>query len=160
VITLSSGFLYFSILFIWVLLLISIYFRPLKLSVIIIGITTIAYSILFDIFFGEISGLYYYINKDTSLFYLVISAVLLYAPLNIVYTLFLPRRRKTILLYTGAWIAVMHIFEYASLRAGTVVFTGWKAIPWSFMTYVFTYSWIYFFYNYLSERISKKQLRV
>jgi len=80
------------------------------------------------------------------------SAILLYPSLNIMYTMFLPKDKKAVLGYTIAWMAAMMIFEYFSVMFGTVVFTGWTPFPWSVVTYVVTYLWVYLTYRYLSKR--------
>ncbi|MCX7921700.1 MAG: hypothetical protein N3B21_06765 [Clostridia bacterium] len=144
-----------SIAVVWVLFFISIYLRPLRLSNIIIGVTTVGYSLIFDIILGDTLKLYYYINPQVSTIYIVLSAVILYPLTNIVYTLFLPTGRRAVLAYTALWIAGMLIFEYITLLTRTIVFTGWRPVPWSFVTYVITYIWIYFFYRYLEGKVTK-----
>lgn len=144
---------YVSIAVIWVIFLILIYFKPIRLSNIIIGITSIAYSLIYEIILGEYLKLYYYINPKNSILYIVISSIFLYAILNIVYTLFLPKKIINILIYTSLWIVMMLLFENATLLSKTIVFTGWKLVPWSITTYLFTYTWVFFFYTYLSKRV-------
>jgi len=68
------------------------------------------------------------------------------------YTMFLPKDKKAVLGYTIAWMAAMMIFEYFSVMFGTVVFTGWTPFPWSVVTYVVTYLWVYLTYRYLSKK--------
>jgi hypothetical protein len=83
---------------------------------------------------------------------MVLAAVFIYAPLNMLYILFLPPGRQTKIIYTVLWIGSMFLFEYAGLISGTVVFTGWRAMPWSLVTYILTYAWVYFFYRYLQKK--------
>ena len=135
---------YFSIATVFVIFLISIYFKPLRLGNIIIGITSVAYSLVFDLTFGDRLKLYYYINPENSVLYILIAGLFLYPLINIIYTLFLPVKMKSILIYTGVWIILMLIFEYINLQSKTIVFTGWKPIPWSIVTYLL-YSSISFF---------------
>jgi hypothetical protein len=146
-------FFYSSIIAIFLIFLICLKYRHFGLSSIIIGITTIACSLANDIIFGDQLKLFYYINPQTSKFYIVISALLLYPILNIIYTMFLPGNRMHALLYTCFWIAFLLLFEYASLLAKTIVFTGWRPIPWSIVIYIISYTWINSFFMYLSRRI-------
>ncbi len=142
-----------SIIVVWVLLAISLYFKPLKPSSIIIGIVTTAYTLVYDITLGHHFGLYYYIDPQGSVSYIALAGVFLYSVLNILYTLFLPEKRSGALIYTGIWIIAMLAFEYASILIKTIVFTGWQPIPWSFVTYIVTYTLVYYFYRYLQERL-------
>lgn len=144
---------YISVIAVLVVFLISIYFRPLRLSNIIIGISSIAYSLIYDLTLGNRLKLYYYINPENSVLYMLISGIILYPLLNTIYTLFLPVKMKSILLYTGAWIVIMLLFEYLTWLTKTIVFTGWNPIPWSVVTYIFTYTWIFIFYRYLLRKI-------
>lgn len=118
----------------------------------VIGIASVAYSMVFEIFFGDRLRLYYYINPEESTLFIILGALLIYTPLNIVYTVFLPESPKKILVYTAIWIAAMLAFEYASVFAHSVVFTGWKPVPWSIATYAVTYGWVVLFYRYLRSR--------
>lgn len=146
-------YFYIYLILICVSLFICNYFKPLNIRHIIIGITTIAYSIIFETLFSNRLGLYYYLDIINSTFYIVLSGIFIYPPLNMIYALFLPENRKDIFAYTGIWIAAMLIFEYISIKQGIVVLTGWKSIPWSPLTYIVTYLWIYYFYSYLDKRI-------
>lgn len=148
------GFFYGSIIILWIIFIICMHFKPVTLANIIIGITTIAYSLLYEILLGEYFDLYYYIRENQSILYILLAGIFVYPILNIIYTLFLPKKIKPILIYTGLWIIAMLIFEYLSLLTKTVVFTGWKIFPWSPLTYVLTYLWVYLFYRYLEKRIT------
>jgi len=118
----------------------------------IVGIMTVAYSMVYETVLGGYFRLYYYLNPQDSLIYIVLSAILLYPALNIIYTMFLPKKKKAVLGYSVAWIAAMLIFEYFSVKLQTIVFTGWKPVPWSLVTYIVTYLWIYLIYQYLSKK--------
>jgi hypothetical protein len=131
--------------------------KKLNLASIIIGFTTIGYSLTNDILFGDRLKLFYYISPDKSTFYMVLSAILLYPMLNIIYLMFLPRNIKPHLLYTSIWIAAMLVFEYASLKTKTIVFTGWQPIPWSIVVYIVTYLWINIYYSILTKRLNAKK---
>lgn len=145
-------FLYVSIIAVWILLAISLYFKPLKPNSIIIGIATTAYALVYDITLGHHFGLYYYIDPQGSVSYMVLAGMFLYPVLNIIYTLFLPDKRNDVLIYTGIWIIAMLVFEYASILTKTIVFTGWQPIPWSFVSYIVTYTLVYLFYRNLEKR--------
>ena len=127
-----------------------------NLPVWIIGITSIAYSMVYEIIFGDRLGLYYYITPEESTLYILLGALFIYTPLNIVYVIFLPESRKKILIYTAIWIGAMLVFEYASVLIRSVIFTGWKPIPWSIVTYTVTYTWIILFYRYMM-RLPRRQ---
>jgi hypothetical protein len=140
--------------FIWFALLLSLRFKPARISHLIIGIATIAYSLTYDVIFGNQLGLYFYLDRGNSTFYMVLSGTLIYPFLNILYVLFLPDKRKYILPYTGAYIIAMLLFEYLTVIQRIIIMTGWKPIPWSIVTYVFTYLWINLLYRYIEKKIS------
>lgn len=149
-------FFYVSMFIGFIVLKLSNYIKPIKMSNVIIGFTTIAYSIAFDFIFGYYFGLYKYIDNRNSLLYMILAGVFIYPLLNIIYTLFIPNGGKMTFLYTSLWIIGLMIFEYASILTRTIVLTGWKPLPWSIITYIVTYSWIYYFYEYLQIRLYKK----
>ncbi len=146
-------FFFISIAAAWTILGIVLRFRNLQFSHIIIGIATTAYTLVYETILGIQQGLYYYISPQTSALYIVLAAVLLYPVANIIYVLFLPEGRNAVLMYTVAWIAGMLLFEYASVMARIIVFTGWQPIPWSLVTYLITYAWVYYFYRYLTRKV-------
>ena len=150
-------FFYSSIVIILILFFFCVHFRKLSLPHIIIGLTSIGYSMLSDSTFGNVFKLFYYINPQTSNIYMIIAAIFLYPLLNMLYTMFLPEGRRII--YTIYWIIGLLIFEYLSLLTKTVVFTGWKMFPWSIVLYVVSYLWIYYLYIYLKTRIPVNQNR-
>jgi len=147
------GFFYGSIIILWIIFIICIHFKPATLANTIIGITTVAYSLLYETLLGEYFKLYYYIEPQKSILYIILAGLLIYPVLNIIYTMFLPAKIKPILVYTSLWTIAMLVFEYASILTKTVVFTGWQMFPWSLITYILTYLWIYLFYSYLEKRI-------
>ncbi|HHV29227.1 MAG TPA: hypothetical protein GXX73_06460 [Clostridium sp.] len=150
-------FYYFSLFGVLVSLIICLYFKSFDFKSSIIGIVTVAFSMVYETVLGGYFGLYYYLNPKDSIIYMVLSAILLYPALNIIYTMFLPKKKKAILGYTATWMIAMLIFEYFSVISGTVVFTGWKPFPWSVVTYIVTYLWVYLIYRYLSnKRLSLK----
>ncbi len=149
-------FFYVSTLVVWVLLFAVLRFKSLSRANILVGIVTALISLLYDLLLGENFKLYYYISPQYSVYYIIVSALLIYPLLNIIYTLFLPRKLKSVFLYTVGWIAAMLLFEYASVALGTIVFTGWKPIPWSIATYIFTYLWVYFLYKRSTKELSFK----
>lgn len=144
--------------FFWVFAVVSILllgstaiFKGINPAVWIIGIASIAYSLVYEIIFGERLDLYYYITPRESTLFILLGALFIYTPLNIIYTVFLPEKPKKILIYTVIWTAAMVILEFASLYTRSIVLTGWKPIPWSIVTYAFTYLWIVLFYKYLQR---------
>ncbi|TYQ17976.1 UNVERIFIED_CONTAM: hypothetical protein Cloal_0371 [Acetivibrio alkalicellulosi] len=145
-------FYYLSIAAVLVILAICSFYRPLDFRCFVIAVATIAYSLVYEITLGEYYKLYYYINRQDSIIYMVLAGILLYPALNVIYVLFLPREGIKALKYTFLWIVAMIIFEYGSLAFKTVVFTGWKLMPWSIVTYLATYLWIYVLYKYMSPR--------
>ena len=120
----------------------------------LIGISSIAYSLIYESFFGEYLNLYHYIDTEHSVLYIIISGILIYPPMNILYTVFLPTVRYRILVYTGGWVVGVLFFEYLSIMTKTVVFTGWQPIPWSIITYIVTCIWIFYFNRVLAKKIN------
>lgn len=148
----AHKFFYISTAAIWLIFLTCAAKRRLTLKHTLIAITAMGYSLLFETILGEYIGLYYYINKENSLLYIVLSAVLLYPEIEVIYTLFLPENASAAVLYTIVWTILMLVFELASLYTGTVVLTGWKVIPWSIVTYLFTFLWINLLFRLLKKR--------
>lgn len=154
-------YFYTYMVLIWALLLISIRFKPVNFNHFVVGIATVAYSLTYEIILGNWLGFYYYLNKENSALYIVLSGIFIYPILNILYVFFFPKNSKYLLHYTGVWIIAMLLFEYVTVIQRIVIMTGWKPIPWSIATYAFTYLWIILLYRYLEKRnsakISKKQ---
>jgi hypothetical protein len=147
----SYAFFYVSVIIVIIIFVICVRKSNPSIAAILIGITSIAYSLIFDITFGQLLGLYHYIDPQASILYILLSGIFVYPLLNVIYILFLPVQTTSILVYTIFWIAVMLIFEYLSIISKTVVFTGWKPLPWSLLTYAVTYSWINALYRYLKN---------
>lgn len=147
-------FFYGSMVIVWVGFAIIVCFKPLNLANIIIGIASIAYSMVFDVTFGGYYGLYYYISERSSLLYITLAAIFIYSFLNMAYTMFLPKKKLSIIIYTLIWIAGMLAFELASFWTKTIAITGWRIVPWSFVTYIITYTWTYTFYRYLIGKVT------
>ncbi len=148
----AIGFFYGSIAAIWVVLFVCAVKKPLSFKHLMVAITAMGYSLLYETSLGEYSGLYYYVNPETSLFYIILSAVLIYPAIEVIYAMFLPEQTYPAIIYTIAWIVLMLAFELASLYTRTVVLTGWKVIPWSIVTYIVTFSWINLLFRYLKKR--------
>lgn len=148
----AVSFFYGSIAAIWIVFFICAFKRPISFKHIMIAITSMGYSLLYETFLGEYSKLYYYINKEYSLLYIIISAVLIYPVIEVIYTLFLPEKLYPAVLYTSVWIVLMLAFELLSFYTRTVVLTGWRVIPWSIITYIFTFIWINLLFRYLKKR--------
>lgn len=146
------AFFYGSIAVLWVIFFICTVKKPLTFKHIMVFIAAVGYSLLYETSLGEYTGLYYYINPESSLFYIIVSAVFIYPIVEVIYTMFLPEKTYPAVIYTAAWIVLMLIFELASLYTRTVVLTGWRVMPWSIVTYVFTFSWINLLFRYLKKR--------
>jgi len=146
------AFFYGSAAAICILFFICAIIKPPTFKHLVIAIAAVGYSMLYETFLGEYNGLYYYINPEKSLIYIIMSAILIYPVLEVIYSMFLPERLFPTLVYTAAWIALMLAFELASLYAGTVVLTGWRVIPWSIVTYIVTFIWINLLLRYMKKR--------
>ena len=145
-------FFYGSIAAVWMVLLICTLKEPITFKYIMIAITGMGCSLLFDTSLGEYAGLYYYINKSDSLFYIIISSIFLYPVIEVIYAMLLPEKVKPAIIYTALWLVLMIAFELISLYIRTVVFTGWRLVPWSIATYLFTYGWINLLFRYMGKR--------
>ncbi|MFZ5353789.1 MAG: hypothetical protein ACOZCL_13855 [Bacillota bacterium] len=145
-------FFYIPIIVIWA----GVYFisrkKTIELSHIVIGITTIGYSAIYDLLLGVHMKLYYYISPDISPVYIAIAAAFIYPPLNMIYTMFLPEKKSSILIYTLTWTAFMLAFELVTVYFGTIVFRGWRVLPWSVVTYIVTYILILLLFFYLDRK--------
>ncbi|HYE82592.1 MAG TPA: hypothetical protein VEG39_10575 [Clostridia bacterium] len=148
----ATTFFYTSIAATWIVLFICTAKRPLTFKHIMITIAAIGYSLLYEISLGEYAGLYYYINPEDSLAYLILASVLLYPVINVIYIIFLPEKAYPAAIYTAVWVAFMLLFELASIYTRTVVLTGWRVFPWSIVTYIATFVWINLFFNSLKKR--------
>jgi hypothetical protein len=145
-------FFYCSIVIVWIIFLISVRIRKLHFGAVLTGLLGAGYSSIFESFLGEYLDLYYYIAPESSILYIVLSALFLYPIIEIVYVLFLPEKPMQTLLYTFLWLILMLAFEAASLKSGTIVLTGWRIVPWSFVTYIITFTWINIFYRYAKRK--------
>ncbi|KPU44810.1 hypothetical protein OXPF_18960 [Oxobacter pfennigii] len=150
----SIIFFYISILIIWILFFAITRNKHLDKNILIIGIASAVYSLIFEMTIGGHYGLYHYINPENSMIYLILASILIYPLLNMFYIIYLPGDKNALLKYTIVWIIAMLIFELASLYTKTIVLTGWQVMPWSILTYVFTYFWINILYKYLIKRPS------
>jgi len=117
-----------------------------------IAITGMGYSLLYETTLGEYLELYHYINPENSLFYIILSAVLIYPIIEVIYTIFLPEKAYSAIIYTATWLVLMLIFELASIYTKTIVLTGWKIVPWSIITYFITFCWINLLFRYMKKR--------
>lgn len=137
----AVGFFYGSILALWIVFLIVVGKKQFKVRHLFLWISYSVYSLSYEIIFGEILGLYYYIIPEESILYILLSSLFLYPVIMILYILFL--RQKKVLWYTVGWIIFVQIFELISLYTKTIVLTGWRLIPWSPFTYIVTYLLLY-----------------
>jgi len=148
---LEKQFFFLSLATVLVTFFISTRIRPLKLHHFIVGLISAAFSVIFDTFFGKYLGLYYYVSKESSIVYMVIAGIFIYPVINMLYVMFLPDNRNSALVYTIMLFVGMLIFEYLSIITRTLVFTGWKPIPWSIITYAFTFTWVYYLHRLLIQ---------
>ena len=148
----AIAFFYGSIAAVWSVFFICAVKRPPTLKHIMIAITAMGYSLLFETTLGEYLGLYHYINPENSLFYIIVSAVFLYPIIEVLYTMFLPVKAYPAIIYTAAWLVLMLFFELISIYTKTVVLTGWRVMPWSIITYLITFTWINLLFRYLKKR--------
>jgi hypothetical protein len=144
-------FFYVSMFIAIILFFFCTHFKKPSLPIIIIGLTSIGYSFISDLTIGDRLKLFYYITPQKFTLYIILAGVFIYPFCNMIYTMFLPERKP--LIYTIFWIIGMLLFEYLSVIAKTVVFTGWKMFPWSIILYMVSYLWIYSFYKYLLNKI-------
>lgn len=144
-------FFYGSIAAVWTTFLLCTLRKTITFKNIIIAITAMGYSLLFETILGEYNRLYYYINPSDSLFYIIVSAVLVYPVIEVIYTMFLPEKTNSAIIYTIIWIIFMLAFELLSLYTRTIVLTGWRVIPWSIITYIFTFGWINLLFRYIKK---------
>ncbi len=152
----AKGFFYGSILIIWIILLIVLGKRPFKVHHLFIWITYSLYSLVFEIVFGEILKLYYYITPEESMVYILIGSLFLYPVKMVLYVFFLPR--KKVLWYTAGWIIFVQVLELVSLYTKTIVLTGWKVVPWSPITYLVTYLFLFLADRYFHQVIQDKAI--
>jgi hypothetical protein len=146
---------YASVAVVWLALPYIVRRKRIEAAHIITVILSSVYSLSFDSILGEHLKMYHYISSGISIPYMVIAGVFLYPLLNLFYLIFIPEGGyKKILPYIAVWIFLMLVYEAASVAAGTVVFTGWKLLPWSVVIYIFTYSWMTLLYFYLQKRPS------
>lgn len=154
----AYAFYFGSTIGIWVIFYLCTKKKPLRLKDIVTGIASVAFSMTFETLFGVYGGLYYYIEPEHALLYLTASSVVLYPLLNMLYVLFLPQKSKPAILYTIFWIAAMLAFEWVSIVTRTIILTGWRIFPYSYLTYIATYAWLFAFYRYLDKRIREESV--
>lgn len=152
----AKGFYYGSILITWIVLFFALKKRTFKLRHLFLWITYSLYSLTYEMLFGVILHLYYYITPETSAAYIIVASLLLYPVMIILYSLFLPR--KKVLWYTMGWILLFQMLELLSIYTRTVVLIGWEIIPWSPVTYLLTYLFVYWFDGILQKKIKDEFL--
>lgn len=143
---------YGSIAIVWIISLICALKKGITFKHIMVAIAGMGYSLLYETALGEYAGLYYYIKQTDSLFYIIISGVFLYPAIEMIYVMFLPEKIKPAIMYTIIWIVLLLAFELLSLYTRTIVFTGWRIVPWSIVTYILTFIWVNLLFRYLKKR--------
>lgn len=155
----AKGFFYGTILILWLVLPIAVGKRPFKVRHLLVWITYSLYSLVYEITFGEVLNLYYYISPEESIVYILLGSLFLYPVKMVLYVLFLPQ--KKVLWYTAGWIILVQILELISLYTKTIVLTGWKVVPWSPITYLITYLLVFladgYFHKVIQDRTFLKK---
>ena len=136
----------------WIIFLICALKKSISFKHIIVAIAGMGFSLLYETALGEYAGLYHYINQSDSLLYIIISGVFLYPVIEMLYALFLPERIKPAIVYTVICIMLLLVFEILSLYTRTIVFTGWRIVPWSIATYILTFVWVNLLFRYLKKK--------
>lgn len=139
------------------IILIAVFFAALqkkrfRIRYMFLMISYSLYNLVFELIFGEIFDLYYYIEEADSLIYILISAVFIYPLIAALYIYFLPEGKKAFW-YTSGFIIAILILEIVSLYTRTIVFTGWRLIPWSVITYIVSFGLIYVYNNFLKKAL-------
>lgn len=147
-------FFYGSILALWITLFFSFRVRPFKVYYLFLWITYSLYSLTYEIVFGVVLQLYYYIEPGESIVYILLASLLLYPAMAVLYVHFLPRTK--LLWYTIGWIVAIQVLEMISLYTKTIILTGWRVIPWSVLTYIITYYLIYLYQRYLNKKVKEE----
>ena len=148
----AIAFFYGSIAAVWIVFSLCALKKAITFKHIMVAIAAMGYSLLYETTLGEYFGLYHYINRSNSLFYIIVSAVFIYPVIEVIYTMFLPKKANSAIIYTVIWIVIMLIFELLSIYTRTVVLTGWRVVPWSIVTYIFTFGWINLLFRFLKRR--------
>ncbi|HNR05227.1 MAG TPA: hypothetical protein PKU88_01030 [Bacillota bacterium] len=136
----------------WIIFLICALKKSISFKHIMVAIAGMGFSLLYETALGEYAGLYHYINQSDSLLYIIISGVFLYPVIEMLYALFLPERIKPAIVYTVICIMLLLVFEILSLYTRTIVFTGWRIVPWSIATYILTFVWVNLLFRYLKKK--------
>lgn len=145
-------FFYGSVIALLVVFLLAHTRKRFRMRHMILMIGYSLYNLIFELVFGEILGLYYYIEKEVSLIYIILAAVFLYPLIAVLYIFFLPGGLKAYL-YTACFTAAMLLMELISLHTGTIVLTGWNIMPWSIVTYIVSFCLINIFYGFLERKL-------
>lgn len=139
-------FFYGIIIISWIVFLLVIRERRLKMRYLFLWAAYSLFSLTYEVLFGEILNLYYYISPEKSLLYILLASYFLYPLIAVVYAIYLPEIKRS-LLYTCGWIVFVLLLELGSIYTKTIVLTGWRIIPWSIITYVLTFWLIKLFDN-------------
>lgn len=125
--------------------------KQFKLNHLFLMISYSLYNLIFETVFGEVLGLYYYIDKKYSLIYIILAAVFVYPVIAALYVFFLTKGTK-VLWYTLTWVIFLLFIETITLYTKTIILTGWRVIPWSVLTYMVSF-WLIYLFNYYIKRV-------
>lgn len=151
-------FFYGAILLTWIIYLLVIGKKQILLRHLLVWIAYSLYSLTYEIIFGIILHLYYYIIPEESAVYILLSSLFFYPVKIVLYILFLPEGRRA-LWYTAIWILALLALEIVSVLTKTIVFTGWKIMPWSLITYIVTFASVHFYDRYLRKVVGNTQIK-
>lgn len=143
-------FFYGSILLVWIVFIVVTGRKQFLFRHLIIWITYSLYSLTYEIIFGVILQLYYYIIPEDSIVYILLSSLVFYPVKIVLYIFFLPEGRRAIW-YTAVWTLALLAVEIISVFTKTIVFTGWEIMPWSLITYIATFALVSLYDRYLRK---------
>lgn len=152
----AKGFFYGSVLLLWFVFLIVVRKKPIMLHHLFLWLIYSLYSLCYEVLFGGVLKLYHYISPGESLWYILLGSLLCYPLQAVLYALFFPKNMA--LWYTAGWLAFMQAFELASLYTGTIVMTGWRILPWSPVTYLFSFLFVYLLEKALKKAVNDRPL--
>jgi len=150
-------FFYGNIIVFWILIILTFRKKGLRLRNIFLWVFYSLYSLTYEVFFGEIFHLYYYISYSQSIAYILIASYFLYPPAALIYAIYMPDKGMRVV-YTCVWIVLLLALELASIYTKTIVLTGWRIIPWSIITYIASYTLIFLIDKYLKNLLPDKKI--
>ena len=153
----EKAFFYGIMLAQWLVFLLTLGRKPFRLRHLILLTVYGLYTLTFDCVFGEVLKLYYYIHPMDSLAYILQASILKYPITTGLYVFYLPQGRKVVW-YTAGWIVFLLLLELLSFATKTIVLTGWNVVPWSIITYVVSFLFIYLVNAYLKRTLGEMDI--